>query len=424
MVLSSSLLPLLTLPVLAFLSLSARASPHPRTASSTTTLKLAARINSNGVKNIAAADRARARGLQNGSSSINATNAVRIYTIDVGVGSPPTNYTVLVDSGSSNTWIGGYKPYVKTSTSQDTKNTFNVTYLDSGDVSGEQYLDTVTLNSNLVIEKQSIGLAIDYPGNHSLDGILGLGPIDLTQGTVNNTHEVPTVMNNLYAQKKISSEVLGVFFTPATPGNITGELTFGGYDTSKIIGDIGYAPFTSTSPANTYWGFDQSIRYGPTPILNKTAGIVDTGTNLILIATDAFKRYQSETGGTLDEATGLLMISPDQYDKLSSLYFTIGGVDYELTPNAQIWPRSLNSAIRGTGTADGIYLIVSDIGADSSLDFINGYCFLYAALFFFTDQEATESFIHGHRERFYSVLDETQSRVGFATTNYTYATSN
>jgi len=75
------------------------------------------------------------------------------------------------------------------------------------------------------------------------------------------------------------------------------------------------------------------------------------------------------------------MISSDQYANLSSLYFNIGGVSYELTPNAQIWPRSLNSDIGGT--SDGIYLIVGDSGSDSGsgLDFVNGHGFLYAACF-------------------------------------------
>ncbi|KAG1735318.1 acid protease [Suillus paluster] len=396
-----------TLPALAFLSLSASASPRPRTTSSTASLKLAVRINSEGITNVVAADRARAQALLQGSSSssIDATNAVRIYTTDVGVGSPPTNYTLLVDTGSSNTWIGGYKPYEKTTTSQDTGGQFSVAYRDSSHVSGEEYLDTVTLNSHLVIEKQSIGVVADYHGNHSLDGILGLGPVDLTQGTVSNAYEVPTVMDNLYAQNTIISEVLGVFFSPASSGDSSGELTFGGYDASKTTGPVSYVPITSTSPANKYWGFDQSISYGYTPILTKAPGIVDTGTNLILIATDAFDKYKSATGGTLDETTGLLKISPDQYDQLLSLYFTIGDGIYELTPNAQIWPRSLNSAIRGTGTTDGIYLVVSDIGnnSGSGLDVINGYCFL---------------------ERFYSVLDKTNSQVGFATTEYTHATLN
>ncbi|KAG2114836.1 acid protease [Suillus clintonianus] len=404
MVPSKSLSSLLTLPALALLSLSASALAHPRTTSSTAPLKLAVRINSNGIKNIAAADRARFQALQaSGSSSISTTNAVTIYTADVGVGSPATYYTLLIDTGSSNTWIGANKTYEKTSTSRFTGGLFGVEYGDGSLVAGEEYTDTVTLNSDLVIEKQSIGVAIDTSGFNGLDGLLGLGPADLTQNTISNEYEVPTVTDNLYTQGTIGSEVLGVFFAPASSSDSNGELTFGGYDASKINGSINYVPITSTFPASGFWGIDQSIAYGTTSILTETAGIVDTGTTLILIATDAFREYQSATGGTPDEATGLLKISLDQYKQLSSLHFTIGGVIYELTPNGQIWPRSLNTDIGGT--TDGIYLVVADIGSNSGsgLDFINGYCFL---------------------ERFYSVYDTTNSQVGFATTEYTYATSN
>jgi saccharopepsin len=146
MVLSKSLSSLL-LPALAFLSLSARASPHLRTAfeSKTAALKLAVSVNSNGIKNIAAADRARSQALQDGSSSsINATNSKTIYTADIGVGNPATycellvlhssigllmdhlSYadTLAIDTGSSNTWIGASKSYEKTETSQDTGNSF------------------------------------------------------------------------------------------------------------------------------------------------------------------------------------------------------------------------------------------------------------------------------------------------------------
>lgn len=47
-----------------------------------------------------------------------------------------------------------------------------------------------------------------------------------------------------------------------------------------------HRPLTTTSPANKYWGVDQSIRYGNSVrILDETAGVIDTGTSLILIAT-------------------------------------------------------------------------------------------------------------------------------------------
>ena len=99
---------------------------------------------------------------------------------------------------------------------------------------------------------------------------------------------------------------------------------------------------------------------------------------LLTHGSGAYNEYQSATGATYDNNSGLLMISSDQYANLSSLYFNIGGVPYELTPNAQIWPRSLNSDIGGT--SDGIYLVVRDIGSDSGSgeDFVLGHCFLYA----------------------------------------------
>jgi cathepsin E len=83
--------------------------------------------------------------------------------------------------------------------------------------------------------------------------------------------------------------------------------------------------------------------------------------------------------------------------------FAASKVTYQLTPNAQIWPRSLNTAIGGV--ASNIYLVVNDIGTPTGqgLDFIDGYTFL---------------------ERFYSVFDTTNKRVGLATTPFTTATSN
>ncbi len=42
------------------------------------------------------------------------------YTASVGVGSPVTDYTLLIDTGSSNTWVGADKKYNRTSTSKNT----------------------------------------------------------------------------------------------------------------------------------------------------------------------------------------------------------------------------------------------------------------------------------------------------------------
>jgi hypothetical protein len=91
------------------------------------------------------------------------------------------------------------------------------------------------------------------------------------------------------------------------------------------------SPVTTREPSSSYWGIDQTVRYGSTDILSNAAGIVDTGTTLILIATDAFKQYQTMTGATADPRTGLLKITLPQYRQLQTLRFTIGGVSHSST---------------------------------------------------------------------------------------------
>lgn len=141
-----------------------------------------------------------------------------------------------------------------------------------------------------------------------------------------------------------------------------------------------HSPITSTSPAKEYVGIDQSISYGGSTILATTAGIVDTGTTLTLIASgmynrsltrihsliiylsDALAKYQSATGAVSDNATGLLRVTAAQFAALQSLNYKIGTVGffqykelpysdpvvqttYQFTPNAQIWPRSVRFTI-------------------------------------------------------------------------------
>jgi len=337
-------------------------------------------------------------------TGVDVTDAGVTYTTSVGVGSPPTQYTLLIDTGSSNTWVGAGAKYVKTSTSHSTGNKVNVSY-GSGSFSGTEFTDTVVLAPSLTITQQSIGVASTAQGFDDVDGIIGIGPVDLTSGTVSNTTTVPTVTDNLFAQGAIASDSIGIFYEPTSgTDTLNGELNFGGVDESKITGDVSFVPITSTQPASTFWGIDQTISYGESEtILDTTAGIVDTGTTLLLLATDAFQKYQKATGGTLDNTTGLLTVTEAQFNKLQSLFFKIGDVTYELTPNAQIWPRASNATIGGE--AGKIYLVTADLGSPSGqgLDFINGFVFL---------------------QRFYSVFDSGNAQVGFATTAFTDAETN
>ncbi|EMD36785.1 hypothetical protein CERSUDRAFT_51231, partial [Gelatoporia subvermispora B] len=326
----------------------------------------------------------------------------------VGVGTPATDYSLIVDIGSSNTWVGAGKAFQESCSTEITGQKVSVNY-GSGFFSGELFTDTITIGS-LVIPNQGIGAAATSEGFEGVDGILGIGPVDLTEDTVSPdvTTIIPTITDNAFSQGLISAHEVGISFEPTTALTSTnGELTFGGTDSSKFTGSITFVPLTTTSPASEFVGVDQSITYGTARknILQSTAGIVDTGTTLLLIATDALDRYVDAVGASSepDETTGLFTISAENFANLESLSFNIGDASFELTPNAQIWPRALNTAIGGND--DTIYLVANDIGSEtgSGLDFINGMVWL---------------------ERFYFVFNAGSDQAGFATTSFTDATTN
>ncbi|KAI9450012.1 aspartic peptidase A1 [Lactarius psammicola] len=413
-----------TAPLTAVLLLVVSAAANPLVIrNSPVSLPFVRRFNFTSARDLIRKDQTRARDLvavsqvkRSGSpGNVAITNTGVSYEANVGIGVPPTFYNMLVDTGSANTWIGALKPYVPTGSSVPSSDSVCVTYR-SGSFCGREVLETVTLSPTLVVYNQSIGIAAEPTsgGFRGFDGVLGLGPVDLTIGTLSpdSSIAIPTITDNLFLQGTIPADLLSVSFEPTTPGATpakNGELTFGGTDSTQYTGPMTIVPITTTPPAKRYWGIDGTIVYGAPPptvaptILTSTAGILDSGTTLVLLATDAFNRYKSQTGAVVDATTGLLTITTAQYANLKSLYFVIGGTPFEFTANAQIWPRSLNSLIGGATSS--IYLVINDIGTStgSGLDFVNGYTFL---------------------ERFYTVYDTTNRRIGIATTPFTTATTN
>lgn len=405
----------LTLVVLAAVYGSASAHPTLDTRETSVTLPVVGKLDLSRLAGVVDADRARAAYLKSHTwgvhrktnkrqaLSVPATNTAVDFVMPMRVGEPATEYTLLLDSGSSVTWVDGSKGYNATKTSKKTGKSVGVTY-GSGSFSGSLYTDKVDFGNGLVIDAQSLGVANKTSGfDGTFDGILGVGPVELTEGAVQGSSEtIPTVLDNLFADKTIGVNALGMSFPPYGQEE-AGSITFGGADSSHYTGELNYVPVTKADPASAYYGIDQSISYGSTSITAGTAGIVDSGTTLVLLATGLFEKYKAATNATLDSKTGLLKLPKDSYATLQPLDFNIGGKTYSLNGNAQTFPRSLNSALGGDN--DSIYLIVGDLGmkGDGGFDFINGYAFM---------------------ERFYTVFDNTNDRVGLASTKYTDAETN
>ncbi|KAJ3555653.1 hypothetical protein NM688_g2457 [Phlebia brevispora] len=337
-------------------------------------------INTAGTTNVTAADQARIKALkaatpgsqQQSPVNVPITEQLMFYSASVGIGTPPNYYDLLVDIAGANTWAGSETPYIVTSSSVDTGSAFEVLY--SGAFAyGELYNDTVTLGT-ISIFNQGVGAATDTAGfsGPGLEGILGLGPTDLSLFTVmaNLSEEVPTVVDSAYAQGLIPDHSFGLSFEPSDTAPITnGEITLGGVDSSKFYPDIAYTPVTASMPSAQYWGIDTAFSYNGETLLPYSAGILDSGVTNIYFPTEAFEKYQNATGAVVDE-TGWLTITEDQYESLADILFTIGDTQFGLPANGQIWPRALNEA---AGLDPGkIYLVVQNSGGVEG--FRHGLC--------------------------------------------------
>ena len=140
------------------------------------------------------------------------------YICDIGIGNPPTSClsevltfstsiadscradSLIVDTRSSNTWVGTTKPYVPTSLSHKTSNTVAVLYACLGTFQAMNVslhltfrlyctltflpvTDDVKLGA-VTIKGQSIGIATKSVGFNGVNWILGICPVDVTVGTL------------------------------------------------------------------------------------------------------------------------------------------------------------------------------------------------------------------------------------------------
>ncbi|KAI9320501.1 aspartic peptidase domain-containing protein [Dichotomocladium elegans] len=284
------------------------------------------------------------------------------YLIEVGIGTPPQNFTVTLDTGSADLWVpsslcprsecplGGFEES-KSSTFDTHKNDFSIQY-GIGSVNGTYVYDTVTI-AGASVPNQQFGLAITtksilFPtsnkqstdagrnsgGNIAANGILGLGYPRLTAAQNQDDKLYNPFVFNLVANKIIKNPVFSVYMNRASREGWAGEIIFGGADKTKYSGDLHYLPvaqLTSTvSPSISgyyYWmvygqaiaitnptarGGDEDKIYALSTPKQATTFILDTGTTLTYLPTQIASEIASSIAGAngyrLDRRTGVFLV--------------------------------------------------------------------------------------------------------------------
>lgn len=209
----------------------------------------------------------------------------------ISLGSPPQDFKVVLDTGSSNLWVpssqcGSIACYLhnkydssESSTYKANGSTFEIRY-GSGSLSGFVSQDTFKIG-DLVVKKQDFAEATSEPGLAfafgQFDGIMGLG-----YDTISVNRITPPFYNMLH-DGLLDEPVFAFYLGDANSGKGEGEseAVFGGIDPDRFSGKLTKIPLRRKA----YWEVDlDMITFGDASAeLKNTGAILDTGTSLIAL---------------------------------------------------------------------------------------------------------------------------------------------
>ncbi|KAK1920970.1 aspartic peptidase domain-containing protein [Papiliotrema laurentii] len=255
------------------------------------------------------------------------------YFAPITIGTPPQEFKVVLDTGSSNLWVPStscssiacflHNKYDSSASSTYKANgsEFAIRY-GSGSLEGFVSQDNVVIG-DLAIKHQDFAEATKEPGLAfafgKFDGILGLA-----YDTISVNHIVPPFYNML--DQKLLDEPVFAFRLGASEED-GGEATFGGIDDSAFSGKIDYHPIRRKG----YWEIElESISFGKDELeLENTGAAIDTGTSLIVMPSDVAEMLNKEIGAT-KSWNGQYTVDCNTIPNLPELSLKFGGKNYPL----------------------------------------------------------------------------------------------
>lgn len=307
------------------------------------------------------------------------------------IGTPPQSFNADFDTGSSDLWMPAsscssctgnkYDPS-KSSTSKNLGRSFSISYGDGSTTAGTVYTDTVKI-AGLSAIAQGVGYAtsVATTTGASFDGLVGMGYQSLS------TEKVAPFFQSLIDQKIVTTGTFAFALSPTGS-----ELYLGGTDSSKFTGTITYTPVTQQA----YWTVAMGgASVGGANVVAGRSAIIDTGTTLIYANSADGKAFFAG----FKSAKTLASLGYSGYDGYyaipcsgsTAISLSFGGRAFSI-PYANFVSQG------SVGTSGGTqYCLASLIGSD---DMGMGSTWLVG-----------DAFLEG----VYSVFDQSNNRVGFAT---------
>ncbi|KIM39982.1 hypothetical protein M413DRAFT_19672 [Hebeloma cylindrosporum] len=263
------------------------------------------------------------------------------YLATVQIGTPPRDFSILMDSGSADFWVGaencqsdagggcGNHKFLgaqSSSSFQDTGAPFSVTY-GTGQVSGNIIKDNIAI-AGLALDAQTFGVAtsesVDFSSNTTpFDGLMGLAQATISQ------QRTPTPVDSLATAGLIPDSIVSFKISRLADNLNDGEITFGGLDDTK------FDPKTLITVPNVnqqgFWeaALDAATVDGTDTGLTGRTAILDTGTTLLVVpAADAVTLHKQIQGAQSDGQGGFTIPCTTN----ASVALTFGGQEFTIDP--------------------------------------------------------------------------------------------
>ncbi|KAL8195374.1 hypothetical protein R6Q57_025777 [Mikania cordata] len=227
------------------------------------------------------------------------------YFGEIGIGTPPQNFTVIFDTTSANFWIpssqclSSVSCFLHSKYKSSESSTYKVNgkhaYIDygSGSISGHFSEDNVMVGGLLVHDQEFIEATRDVGMTFLLgqfDGIIGLG---FKESVGNNVVPVWYVLDNMVDQHLVKERVMSFWLNRKGEKDEGGEIVFGGVDPKHYKGMHTYVPITQRGS----WQFFCQFAFILTEFCkNGCSAIADTGTSMIAGPTTIINQINQAIG--------------------------------------------------------------------------------------------------------------------------------
>uniref|UniRef100_A0A8C0DYS9 Napsin A aspartic peptidase n=1 Tax=Balaenoptera musculus TaxID=9771 RepID=A0A8C0DYS9_BALMU len=213
------------------------------------------------------------------------------YYGEIGLGTPPQNFSVVFDTGSSNLWVPSVRCHFFSLSFRPNGTKFAIQY-GTGRLDGilsEDKLTVRDLGASVIFGEALWEPSLVFTFAH-FDGVLGLGFPVLAVGGVRPP------LDRLVDQGLLDKPVFSFYLNRDPEAADGGELVLGGSDPAHYIPPLTFV--SVTIPA--YWQIHMErveVGTGLTLCARGCAAILDTGTSLITGPTEEIRALQAATGG-------------------------------------------------------------------------------------------------------------------------------